>query len=94
MIEFLDGDESELYDLEDDLGETRNLAAVHSERTAMLRKELQAWRARVGARLPLVNPHYDSARAGEWWNRRTARPLHVSGQLRRPFPRTEKVRSE
>lgn len=90
LIEFLDGTGTELYDLAADLGETANLASKHPGRAAALRKELQVWRAAVGARMPLVNPHYDSARAGEWWNRRTAKPLHASGQLRRPFPRTEK----
>ena len=94
LIEFLDGTDMELYDLTEDLGEKKNLAAQHPGRTAALRKELQVWRVAVGARMPLVNPHHDSARAGEWWNRRTARPLHASGQLSRPFPRTEKEQSK
>ena len=94
LIEFLDGTGMELYDLARDMGEKENLASQHPGRTTALRKQLQVWRVAVGARMPLVNPHYDSARVGEWWNRRTAQPLHASGQLRRPFPRTEKEQSK
>ena len=90
LIEFLDGSDAELYHLGQDIGEAHNLATERPGRATALRQELKVWRAAVGARMPLVNPHYDPQRAADWYSRRTAKPLHASGQLRRPFPRTEK----
>ncbi len=93
LIEFLDGSAPELYHLGEDLSETKNLAAERPELTTALQKELNEWRLSVGARMPLKNPHYDEKRASEWWSRRSGKPLHASGQLRKPFPRTEKEAS-
>ncbi len=90
LIEFLDGTDPELYHLGEDLSETKNLAAERKGLTVALRKELVDWRQSVGARMPLKNPHYDPRRASEWWSRRSGQPLHAAGQLRKPFPRTEK----
>jgi arylsulfatase A-like enzyme len=60
LIETFDPEDVELYNLADDLGETRNLAATQSARTAELRRELAAWRREVGAEMMRPNPDYDS----------------------------------
>jgi arylsulfatase A-like enzyme len=44
LIEFLDRDEVELYDLVRDPGETRNLAGEQPARAAAMRAQLAAWR--------------------------------------------------
>ena len=42
----------ELYDLENDLSETTNLAERHPDITRRLAEDLKAWRDRVNARMP------------------------------------------
>ena len=48
----------ELYDLEDDLGEARNLASALPEKTRELAADLENWRRSVGAQMPKRNPGY------------------------------------
>ena len=48
----------ELYDLEDDPGETRNLASSLPERTWELAADLEHWRSSVEAQMPRRNPDY------------------------------------
>ncbi|WP_182867191.1 sulfatase [Rhodopirellula sp. JC639] len=57
------GAHSELYDLADDLGETRNLAKTHPQRASQLRDELLQWVRDMGAEVPALNPHYDPSKA-------------------------------
>lgn len=52
LIEFFDDDSVELYDLEEDLGETTDLAEADPERAANMRQALHAWRNATGAKLP------------------------------------------
>jgi uncharacterized sulfatase len=88
LIEFLDGTgDLELYNLASDLGEKTNLAASESRRAASMKKELEQWRHKVLARMPLKNPSYQPDRAGEWWSRRSGSP--VESDKRKPFPPTE-----
>ncbi|MEM9701677.1 MAG: sulfatase, partial [Planctomycetota bacterium] len=61
--------ELELYDLRNDLGETRNLAAAMPERTAELLGLLREYQADAGALMPRANPLFDPQRADEWWRR-------------------------
>jgi len=49
LIEFYDTDTIELYDLSQDIGETRDLAGQMPERAAELRTRLRQWRERVPA---------------------------------------------
>lgn len=51
--------ELELYNLSEDLGETRNLEATHPDKRDELLDLLVAWRKSVGARLP--TPNYDDS---------------------------------
>ena len=48
----------ELYNLKDDPGETRNLAATEAARAKEMAGALAAWRTSVGAKMPTPNPDY------------------------------------
>lgn len=65
LIEFFETGACELYDLGHDQAEQNNLAAAQPERVEAMQKQLQAWRTRVGARLPTPNPNYDPKRASQ-----------------------------
>lgn len=89
LIEYLDNTgEVELYQIGDDISETKELSAEKPGRVADLKKKLAAWREDVLARMPIPNPSYDPARAGEWWSMRDGNP--VDSESRKPFPPTEK----
>ncbi len=51
LIETFDPEGVELYNLAEDLGETKNLAAEKSDLVRQLRRELDAWRRAVGAEM-------------------------------------------
>ena len=59
LIEYFETGELELYNLEEDLGEKRNLAPELPEKANALREKLQAWRAINRAQMPTPNPDYD-----------------------------------
>jgi len=48
----------ELYEIEKDPSESRDVAANHIPVVAELTKELEAWQKGVGATYPVVNPGY------------------------------------
>lgn len=52
-------DKDELYNLKDDIGESRNLIDREPERAAHLFAKLKAWWKETGACLPVPNPNYD-----------------------------------
>ncbi len=52
LLEFFENGRLELYNLRDDMSESRNLAAEQPERARGLHRRLQAWRERVGAKVP------------------------------------------
>jgi arylsulfatase A-like enzyme len=52
----------ELYNLRDDIGETKNLAQAEPAKTKQLLGQLEAWRKRVNAPVPTkLNPQFDAA---------------------------------
>jgi arylsulfatase A-like enzyme len=55
LMEFLEDGRLELYNLKDDIGETKNLATAHPEKAQELLKKLVAWRAEVNAPMPTKN---------------------------------------
>ncbi len=57
------GPRLELYNLREDIGEQTNLAGTMPEKTAELQSRLEAWRKRLDARMPVLNPNYDPKRA-------------------------------
>jgi len=60
----LTGPRTELYNLRDDLSETKDLAAAQPEKTKQLKAALEAWWRDTGAKFPDKNPAYDPA---AWW---------------------------
>ena len=58
LLEFYEDGRLELYNLREDVGETRNLAAELPAKAKELRARLAAWRRELGAVLPGPNPEY------------------------------------
>ncbi|MBN8624043.1 MAG: sulfatase-like hydrolase/transferase [Planctomycetes bacterium] len=58
LIEFYENGRRELFDLGAGKNESRNLAAEKPEVVAELAGRLEAWRKRVGAKMPTPNPDY------------------------------------
>ena len=52
LIEFFEDGETELYNVQNDIGETKNLTDQFPEKVAELHAKLQAWRAKVQAPMP------------------------------------------
>jgi arylsulfatase A-like enzyme len=61
LIEQLEDGSLELYELDEDPGETSNLAAREPERAAQLKKKLDEWRRSIGAQECRPNPDFDAA---------------------------------
>jgi len=55
LHEFFEDGRVELYNLRDDVGETKNLAEAQPEKAAELKAKLAAWRTEVGAPMPTKN---------------------------------------
>ena len=66
LIEFFEDGRLELYNLAEDIGESRDVSAQFPETVQALHGRMVAWRDRVGADLPVRNPDYDPEREGEW----------------------------
>jgi arylsulfatase A-like enzyme len=62
LIEFFDDMRVELYNLREDIGEQRNLAAQMPAKVDELRARLHAWRKQVGAQMPSRNPDYNPSK--------------------------------
>lgn len=67
LIEFLEDKHLELYNLEDDIGETNNLISKVPEVANDLYNQLETWRKEVDAQEPVPNPKYDSLKAQEFY---------------------------
>ena len=59
LIEFLEDMRVELYNLKEDIAETRDLATTMPDKVNALRKKLHDWRDKVGAQMITPNPNYD-----------------------------------
>jgi arylsulfatase A-like enzyme len=55
LMEYLEDGRMELYNLSDDIGETKNLATEMPEKAKTLHDRLIAWRAEVNAPMPTKN---------------------------------------
>jgi len=62
LIEYFEDGRVELYNLRDDLGEQKDLAAAMPEKARELQKMLADWRRSVGAQMPTPNPNYKPAK--------------------------------
>ena len=58
LLEYFEDGRVELYDLEADPGEQKDLAEVRSDVALRLRDRLARWRAAVGAQMPQPNPRW------------------------------------
>ena len=65
LIEFYEDNRLELYNLRDDVGETRNLVNRNPKQASELHALLKKWRSSVNAASPQVNPAYDSKTADQ-----------------------------
>ena len=66
LIHYLHNDTRLLYNLADDIGETKDLSEQHPEKTDELDQFLEEWRQDAGAELPVPNPDFDPERRYEW----------------------------
>ena len=57
------GNELELYNLKEDIGERNNLAGKMPDKTRELKKMLATWRSQVNAQRLAPNPNYDPGKA-------------------------------
>lgn len=55
LMEFFEDGRLELYNLAEDIGETKNLAASNPDKTTELHAKMKAWREEVGAKMPAAN---------------------------------------
>lgn len=58
LIEFFETNTCELYNLKDDITESKNLAASHTILADSLKKMLNTWRIQAKVQMPGVNPGY------------------------------------
>ncbi len=65
----------ELYDLREDIGETRDLAASMPKKVRELKEKLAAWRSAIGAQMPAANPRADPAKYREYKQKRLWGPV-------------------
>jgi uncharacterized sulfatase len=75
------GPRTELYDLSNDVSETRDLASSHPEKAADLRAALDAWLKDTGAALPKPNPNFDEA---NWSQTTNAESPNKNRKSKRP----------
>jgi arylsulfatase A-like enzyme len=54
LVEFYHYGGHELYNLADDLGESRDLAAQNLQKAAELREKLRRWQKELGAKMPVA----------------------------------------
>jgi arylsulfatase A len=62
LVEHYDDGKVELFDLDADPGETRDLSATEAARAAALRARLRDWRTSMGAQENTPNPDWDAER--------------------------------
>ena len=58
LIEFYELNKTELYDLENDPGETNNLAEENPQKVIELQQSLSSFQKTTAARFPYPNPDY------------------------------------
>lgn len=59
LIEWYEDDKVELFNLADDIGETKNLADAQPERAARMKKLLHDWLKDTDAKMPAKNPKFN-----------------------------------
>lgn len=69
LIQYFEDNHYELYNLKDDVGETRNLTSQNPQKLNQLKTIMLNWRDNVNAQMPTPNPNYDPEKAGKKANR-------------------------
>jgi arylsulfatase A-like enzyme len=69
LIYYHEDGRNELYNLANDPGEQKDLAAAQPQRTRAMRGELDAWLKQTGARFPTPDPQFDPSRRAARWER-------------------------
>lgn len=59
LLEYFENGSVQLFNLAEDIGEQKNLAATNPSKAEALRKKLHQWREDVGAQMMPPNPEYD-----------------------------------
>jgi arylsulfatase A-like enzyme len=59
LIEWYEDGQLELYNLTNDLSETKDLSEIMPEKATELRQMLDNWRHRIGAQMPHPNPNWN-----------------------------------
>jgi arylsulfatase A-like enzyme len=62
LVEFFEDNHVELYNLRNDVGEAKDLAAEMPEKARELQRKLAEWRASVGAQMATPNPNYEPSK--------------------------------
>jgi arylsulfatase A-like enzyme len=65
LMEYFEDGHLELYNLKDDIGETKNLAQSMPEKAQELRKKMLAWRAAINAPMPTPNTPQAAEKKGK-----------------------------
>ena len=73
LIRFFEDGHEELYNLREDIGETKNLSELQPAKRVELSSKLSAWQEQIEARIPETNPKYAP------WSERE-RPGHFAGK--------------
>ena len=66
LIENLETQETQLYNLATDIGETTDLSKAYPQIHSALYAELKQWQKSVDAKIPVPNPDFDPLRRQEW----------------------------
>jgi arylsulfatase A-like enzyme len=61
LIEFLEDNHLELYNLVEDPGEQYDFASSYSDKAAQLHQKLAVWRTEINAAMPTQNSEYNKA---------------------------------
>ena len=66
LIEYLDDNTIELYNLNTDIGEQNDVSTLYPKKTKELKELLVQWRIDVNAEMPIVNPDFSPEKRHEW----------------------------
>lgn len=66
LIHYFEDGKNELYQLNDDMGETKNVIDQFPEHGMALKSELENWLSSTGAKIPKIDPLHDDKQEKEW----------------------------
>jgi arylsulfatase A-like enzyme len=68
LLEYMESDQCELYDLASDPSEIHDVASANPQVTKRLRDDLNAWRTSIKAQMPTVNPRVAATPEKDRWD--------------------------